>query len=294
MKILVIGGSGLVGSQFIDLLSSQFQIDAPTHQDLDLLNPEAVKGYLVDSATEVVINFAAFTNVQKAEEDKDNHDGLVYKLNAKLVGDLAQICKTNNQYLIHLSTEYVFDGQKSDSPYKEDDKPNSVNWYGKTKYFGEQFLSEKGEKFGLVRISMPFRANFEKKSDIARKLVQLLTEKKPIKAISDVKITPIFIDDLCHALAKLIENKAQGIYHLAPTDNLSPFDFVQLIAENFNLETSAVESTTYEEYIKNLSAPLLKNSWLDSQRFRQEFGEEILKNVAAEVHEFKRQVDSSS
>jgi dTDP-4-dehydrorhamnose reductase len=288
-KILVLGGSGMVGSRFIQLLSSKYDFNAPNSDQIDVLDKTALENFLSKDA-DVVINFAAFTNVQKAEEEKDNKDGLVYKLNAQAVKDIAEICKVQGKYLVHFSTEYVFDGQKKDAPYDEDDKPAPINWYGMTKLFGEQFLLESGTEALLVRISMPFCANYSEKADIARKFVQFLTEGREIQAINDVKITPPFIDDLVQALDKLIEGRSNGIYHLGPTDSVSPYQFVKLIAQVFNLDDSKVSEISYKEYTKGINSTLLKNSWLSSEKFRKEFDEGILKTVEEEIIELKNQL----
>src|SRR5690242_16149752 len=103
MKILVLGGSGLVGSRFLDLYSSQFEISSPSHSELDILNAQSLGEWIKNSLTEVVINFTGFTNVDEAEKEKNDLSGMAYKLNALAVGNLAKICAEEKKHLIHLS-----------------------------------------------------------------------------------------------------------------------------------------------------------------------------------------------
>ncbi len=133
-KILVFGGSGLVGSRFIELKKEQFEIKSPEASEVDILNQEKVEEEIEKFNPDAVINFAAYTNVEEAEKDQGNIEGICYKINVIGAKNIADVCKTKVKYLIHISTEYVFDGTKSNSPYTEKDTPNPINWYGKTKF----------------------------------------------------------------------------------------------------------------------------------------------------------------
>lgn len=286
MKILVLGGSGLVGSRFIEL-NPDYEIVAPSHSELDLLNIESLKAYLENSDAEIILNFAAFTNVDAAEEEKDNKEGNVYKLNVTLPKTLAQHSSSINKYLIHISTDYIFDGTKS-SPYTEDDTPNPVNWYGKTKMLGEDVVKESGANYLIVRPEMPYSSHFEKKLDIARIFVKMLKEGKEINGVSDQKITPVYVDSLVAGLQKLIEARANGIYHLASTDSTTPYDFALLIAEKFNLDKSLVKAVTFADYNQTRPAKRPQNSYLNVSKFESEFGKGILTTVRESIEEFAK------
>ncbi len=285
MKILVLGGSGLVGSRFIEL-SPDYNIAAPSHEELDLLDVKLLEEYLQTSDADLVINFAAFTNVDTAEEEKDNEDGMVYKLNVAFPKALAQNCTATNKYLIHISTDYIFDGTKP-IPYVEDDSPNPVNWYGKTKMLGEDAVKENGTNWLIVRPEMPYSSHFEKKLDLARVFLKMLKEGKIINGVMDQKITPTYVDTLVYALQKLIEARANGIYHLASTDITTPYDFAMLVAEKFNLDKSLIKKVSFEEYNKTRTAKRPQNSYLDVTKFETEFGKEVLKTVSESLDEFK-------
>lgn len=288
MKILVLGGSGLVGSRFCEL-ASDYSISAPTHDELDLLDLKSLENYLLESNAEAVINFAAFTNVDEAEKEKDDNGGLVYKLNVSVPEVLAINCSNSGKYLIHISTDYIFDGSKP-SPYKEEDTPGPVNWYGTTKMLGEDKVSGVSPEFLIVRPEMPYSARFDKKLDIARTFVKLLREGKEINGVSDQKITPVFVDSLVDGLLRLLEAKAWGIYHLASTDYTTPYDLAILIAEKFGLNKSLVKTVPFSEYNQTRPAKRPQNSYLDVTKFETEFGKGILKTVSESVDEFKSKV----
>lgn len=274
MKILVLGGSGLVGSRFLELASG-YDIIAPAHEELDLLDFDNLENYLLQSTAETVINFAAYTNVDEAEKEKDNKGGLVYRLNISVPEALAQYCSSSGKYFVQISTDYVFDGTKQ-IPYVEEDIPNPVNWYGTTKFLSEETVRNISPSFLIIRPEMPYSAHFEKKLDLARIFLKMLKEGKEINGIVDQKITPTFVDTLIYGLLRLIEVKSSGIYHLASTDTTTPFEFANLIAQEFNLDKNLIKNTSFAEYNKTRLARRPQNSFLNVSKFQTEFGNEIL------------------
>lgn len=288
-KILVLGSSGMVGSHFVVQLHNTFTLLTPSHEELDILVKDSIASYIEAQKPEVIVNFAAFTNVNEAEDQTGDKSGMAYRMNAQAVKDLAEVAKEKNILLIQISTEYVFDGTKKGGSYQEDDQRNPINWYGATKAYGEQFLQESGCEYLLVRISMPYTAHFEKKKDIARTFVGLLHDGTAFTAMNDAQITPVLVDTVVDGLKVLIENNARGIYHLGPTDQTTPYDFVHIIAKAFYLDPSHVGPISFEEYNGTRKAKLLQNSTLDVSKFVSEFGEGILQTVEESVEEFARQ-----
>lgn len=292
-KILVFGGSGLVGSKFIETAKNIFAISAPNAGELDILDQEKVEKSLGELSPEFVINFAAYTNVQGAEEEKGNKEALCYKLNASGAKKLADACKETNVRLIHISTDYVFDGTKSGSPYTENDNPNPVNWYGQTKYFGEKFILESGCDFTIVRISMPFTSHYTLKQDIARFFLDQLRQNKEIAAITDEKITPVYTTDIANALIVMVNSYVGGVYHVVSKNPTSPFEFATMIAKTFGLDISLIDPITLDEYNLDKTAKILRYSWLDCKKFEREFGRGILHTIEESVAIFKEAVDAA-
>lgn len=292
-KIIVFGGRGMVGSRFLTLQKDNFQINAPSASEVDILNKDQLLESIDKSEAEFVINLAAFTQVEKAEGERGNKEGLVYKLNAIGAKNAAEACKVLDKHLIHISTDYVFDGTKKISPYTEEDKQNPINWYGETKYLGEQFVLESNCKGVIVRISMPYSPFYQLKSDVARFFLDQLKNGNPITAIEDQKITPTLVDSIVNALKVLIEKSSVGLYHVSATDSVSPLEFAKNIAEVFKLNYSKISSVSFEEYNKLKKAKLLKYSWLNPTKFEKEFGGQILQTVKEDLTFFKKSVDEA-
>lgn len=287
MKILITGGTGLVGSTFVELTKDKFEVVAPTSEELDISDPSQIEKAVLDKKPDVFINLGAFTNVDGAQDQSDDEGGTVYKINALAPANIAGICKQNNIHFIQISTDYVFDGKKENEPYKEDDKTGAINWYGKTKQYGEEFVADSGCDFSIVRIEMPYSAKYDIKSDFARFFMNGLKEGKEIKAVNDQKITPVFVDCAVMAIAKIAEEKTFGVYHVASTDATSPYDFAGMLAGQLNLDKSLIHAISFEEFNSNRKASRPKNSWLSVSKFEEKFGKGILMSNLESIELFK-------
>lgn len=285
-KILVFGGSGLVGSKFIKLTGQTFEINSPLVTEVDILNEDQIRRVVEEFKPDTIINFAAFTDVEGAENQKGDRKGVCYLINAVGAKTVAQVAKEFDKKLIHISTEYVFDGAKSQSPYTEEDKPNPINWYGTTKYFGEQFVLQSGCFATVVRICMPFSDYFEAKLDIARFFLNQLRNGNEIIAVDDQRITPTSVSDIAYSLELLVKEGAQDLYHVCSKNSTTPYEFAKLIARDFNLDISLIKPISLDEYNKGKSAKLLKNSWLDCTKFERRFGNGILHTIEESVRGF--------
>ena len=289
-RVLIFGGSGLVGSKFIELYDDFLVIEAPDAQVVDILNLDQISKIINDFNPDSVINFAAYTNVEASENQKDDKVGVAYQINAIGAKNVADICKKFDKHLVFISTDYVFDGTKDESPYTEEDILNPINWYGQTKLFGESFVKDSGCRNVIARISMPYSPFYELKSDVARFFLEQLKNKKPISAIEDQRITPTLVIDIANALKKLIDNKSQGLYHISAKDSVTPIEFAKNIAEVFGLDYALISSISFDEYNKTKTAKLLKYSWLNPAKFEREFGEETLHTVEEGLQIFKNQI----
>lgn len=290
MKVLIFGGSGLVGSRFTTLHKNSFEILAPDVEEIDILNNDSVKKTLEEFSPDTVINFAAYTNVEEAETQIGDKNGICYKINAVGAKNVADALKKSGVHLIHISTEYVFDGEKKDSPYNEEDKPNPINWYGATKHFADEFVMGSGANYTIARICMPYSANYELKKDIARFFITTLKEGNKITAVLDQRITPTLVDNIANALKVLVEQKRNGIYNISCTENTTPFEFAKLLAKKFGYKKQAIEAISLDEFNKKKKAPLLRYSWLNPSKFIHEFGQGILCDLEESIEILKRQM----
>ncbi len=293
MKIAVFGGGGLVGTRFINLQKDNFEIESPSVSEVNVLDKLAVLRFIQASGADTVINFAAITDVEKSEEEAGDKDGICFQVNAIGARNAADVCKDLNKHLIHISTEYVFDGTKSDSPYTETDLPNPKNWYGMTKLFGEEFVLKSGCRSTIVRISMPYSPFYGEKSDVARFFLTQLKKGNAIRAIEDQRVTPTLVDDIVNALQALIEKQSLGLYHVSSKDSVTPLEFAKTIAGVFRLNYHLVIPVSFKEYNKTKKAKLLQYSWLNPAKFEKEFGDQILHTAEEDLVIFKQIVDSS-
>jgi dTDP-4-dehydrorhamnose reductase len=254
-KVLIIGGSGMVASRFIDLTTKNLEITSPDEKTLNITDNAAVQKYFSDNKFDAVINFAAFTNVDAAEADKGNEDGLTYKLNVIGPKNLAEYCNENNIFLIHISTDFIFPGTEGlPGPYSEDssipETSEGIGWYGWTKNRAEYMLNNFSNNFAIVRYGYPFRAAaYEKKNDWARNLINLYNEHKLYPLFEDQIQSVIFIDDLVAPLVKIIEEKLSGIFHIASINTTTPFEIGSYLLEKYAGKPVEVQQGSMAEFL---------------------------------------------
>lgn len=254
-KVLVIGHSGMVASRFMELAANRFQINGIDEHTLDITNEESVNRYFGENDFDTVINFAAYTDVAKAEQEWNNQNGICWRLNVLAPKYLANASKKFHKHLVQFSTDFVFEGlEDSKGPFDEDmSLPNVADnlcWYGWTKNRGEIEVKNTGIDHSMVRIANPFRSVFPLKLDFARKILDLYDKKSLFPLFSDQVITPIFIDELVEPLARIIENSYYGNFHLVSSDAGSYFDVGSYILEKARGVIGVAEQSSLIEFMK--------------------------------------------
>lgn len=242
LKIAITGANGLIGSRIVELLNNNFEFINFPQNLMDITNKNQVYQVLKNTNFDFFLHLAAYTNVAKAEEEKD----LAYKINVLGTKNVFEVVTFKKKKFIYFSTDFVFDGKNP--PYDENSKESPAGFYGQTKFEGEKIVKNQAM---IVRIAYPYRAAFDKKRDFFRNLKTLLKEKKELKMITNSLMTPTFIDDIAYALKHLINNFSPEIFHIVGSKALSPYESAKLIAKKFGLPLSLIKTTTYEEYIKN-------------------------------------------
>ena len=250
MKILVTGSTGLVGSRIVELLSAKYQFENISRSTrVDIENKESVLSAISASDAQVVLHLAAKTNVDGCETDKSSGEtGEAWRVNVEGTRNVVRACLKTNKKLIYISTDFVFDGTKE--AYSEEDIPNPVNWYAKTKYEGEKIVQDLKTPWIIARIAYPYRANFVK-PDFFRAILNRLKNNEPVSAVTDHIFTPTFIDDIAFALDILIKSNSQGIFHVVGSQSLTPFAAANLIADEFELDKSKISKTTRADFFNN-------------------------------------------
>jgi len=197
MKILLLGKNGMLGSAFMAELSGEkdFETFAFDKETLDITNYPSLEKTFNDISPDIVINCAAYTAVDDCETNKD----LAYKINGEVLEKISKFCQKNNSILIHFSTDYVFDGKKSDG-YLENDSTLPINAYGESKLFGENNIRENMDRYYIVRTSWLYGPNGKNFVDT---IIAIGRDKKTLNVVDDQHGCPTYTHDLCHAV---IEN----------------------------------------------------------------------------------------
>jgi len=260
-KIIGTGLSGLVGSRIVELLKEKFEfIDFSLDTGVNVLDQQSLsQAFEKNKDAVAVLHMAAFTDTNTAWEQREDKSGICYQLNVVGTQNILDLAKQYNQYLIYISTDFVFSGSK-DTPYLETDNPDPIEWYGETKYLGEKVIVDSGyQNYNISRITYPYRASFDKKPDIIRKVLTKLQSGEEVKMFSDQICTYTFIDDIASAIGFFLENKNTGIYHLVGSSSYSPYEMCMEIAKVFDLNQNLISASSLEEYIK--SQPVGSRPW---------------------------------
>ncbi len=232
-KILIIGANGMLGSDLNLVLSPKWAFG---HSDLDITNRQEVMGKISALKPDVIINCAAFTNVDGAEDDPEG----AFLVNGEAVSYLVEAAKNVDAVLVHFSTDYVFDGKK-DGEYEEDDFTGPINVYGKSKLRGEQYLSG---KYYLIRTSWLYGKNGHNFVDT---MLELAGKYDEIRVVNDQIGKPTWTLDLAEATAKLLSDMPPyGAYHLANEGALSWHDFTREIFQIAGLDVKVTPVATGE------------------------------------------------
>jgi dTDP-4-dehydrorhamnose reductase len=245
-RVAVIGSTGQLGSDCVEAFAGE-QVTGLSHDDLDIRDPAAVRAMLARLRPAMVVNTAAFHNVPKCETQPAD----AYAGNAIAPGDLARACSEAGARLVHVSTDYVFDGAKQ-APYVETDRPNPLNVYGVSKLAGEYAVLNAGDH-QVVRSSglygmRPCRA---KGGNFIDTMFRLAAEKPEVRVVNDEVLTPTFTADLAAQIRMLALEGPPGLYHATNAGSCSWFEFARAIFELGGLRTPLFPTS-----VKEFAAPV--------------------------------------
>ncbi len=218
MKLIVIGSGGRLGAALMRAYRDRFDVAGFNHAELDLAKTEAIRNKIDHLGFDLVINAAAFTNVDLCETERDQ----AFAINAEAPRVLAEICRDKNARLIHVSTDYVFDGQKH-QPYSEEDAANPISAYGESKRAGEKLVLQTSDRHLVVRVSWVFGPD---RPSFIDAMIQRAREEEQIEAIADKWSTPTYTEDLAEMLPRIFDIDA-GVVHLANTGQCSWQEYAQ-------------------------------------------------------------------
>ena len=268
MNILVTGANGQLGNEMrIVAKNSADNYIFTDVAELDITNAEAVEKMVMDNDVKVIVNCAAYTNVDKAEDDSE----FAEILNAKAAENLAVAMKKNDGLLVHVSTDYVFGGTKNNTPCKEDEPANPTGVYGVTKLHGEQAIIASGCRHIIIRTAWLY-SEFGK--NFLKTMLNLTATKPQLKVVFDQVGTPTYAYDLALAIFDIVENRKyegnDGIYHYSNEGVCSWFDFTKMIAEYTGNMQCDIQPCHSDEFPSKVVRP--SYSVLDKTKIKATFG----------------------
>ena len=276
-RIAVLGGRGMLGSDLVSACRLQnfdpIVLDLP---EFDITNADHVQQAVAEA--EVIVNCAAYTNVDGAESQVE----LAYEVNAEAVGRLGAFAREAGKWVLHISTDFVFDGC-SDKPYIETDHPNPINTYGKTKLAGETLLAQSGCKYCIIRVEWTYGSAG---NNFVKKLIQRAKSQETLKVVDDQIGSPTATIEAAKAICELLRKKSEGIYHFASAGYVSRYGMAEFILDKLPMDVNLLPCKT-SDFTSPATRPL--NSRFDCSKIKVLLGEPI-RHWQAPLEIFLRQL----
>ncbi len=257
-KVIVTGASGMLGKDFSKTLKKGFYVIPLSRSELDITNFDNVMRAFEKSCPDIVVNCAAFTKVDLCEEKRKE----AFLVNAKGPENLIKACNSINAKLVHISTDYVFDGM-AERPYKENDQTNPINVYGQSKLEGERAIITKGKNYLIIRTSWLFGKGGP---NFIKTMLDLARKQKRLQVVQDQTGRPTYTIDLVEYVSLLINCNAKGIVHCANSGSCTWFDLCSFALEKAGMRDAKVLPVTSDKFKRPARRPIY--SVLDLERFK--------------------------
>jgi dTDP-4-dehydrorhamnose reductase len=262
MKILLLGHKGMLGNDLLIELGCRHEVTGMDIDEIDIVSAAQCREAVDEITPEIVVNAAAYTNVDGCEKAKDE----CFAVNAEAVKNIAEACRGKNICIVHFSTDYVFDGSGTE-PYKEDHPCNPINTYGASKLAGERYLQDLAKKYILIRTAWLYGKN-------GKNFVRTIMEKARIvgqlEVVDDQVGSPTYTKDLAAAVALLIDGKATGIFHITNRGSCSWYQFAVKILQESGMTGVDVTPIKSDKLVRLAKRPAY--SVLSMQKFIQKTG----------------------
>ena len=264
-RLLVCGSNGLVGQRLALLFghTTEYEVLHTSHHrnfnldrqlfdytQLDITNRGDVKSLVTSYRPDVIINTAAISNVDFCEQQRD----AAWRVNVTGIDHLTVAARLIGAKVIHLSTDYVFDGKYG--PYGEDDRVNPINYYGKTKLAGENVVLAGGVPYAILRVILLFGTGVNVKKNFATWVIENLRAGNIIRCATDQVSNPTYVGSVANAILGIIERDACGLFHVCDADRLSRYDFAMKIAKAFALDPALIEKIRSADLNQSAIRPL--------------------------------------
>ena len=258
-NILVTGSTGQLGSDVVkELLKRGYSTLSPNRSELNLCSEDNIRNYILNSNCDAIVHCAAYTQVDKAEDEKD----LCIKINATATKHIVKCAKILDIPMIYISTDYVFDGTK-DGEYTENDETNPINIYGESKLAGEKYVQEILDKYYIVRTSWVFNINGK---NFIETMLRLSKANNQLSIVNDQIGSPTYTKDLSRLLVDMLETSKYGLYHATNEGYCSWYEFADTIFKlaNINIDIKAINSNEYASRAKRpLNSKLSKDKLIE-------------------------------
>ncbi len=269
-SLLVTGSNGLVGSKFTSLFNDKYQFDNldishPTNP-VDITDRSSLMTAFENSSAQAAVHLAAFTDVSRAWQQRGDKQGLAYQVNVKGTANIVDACRRFDKFLIHISTAYVFNGQKSDL-YQEHDQPNPIEWYGQTKWEAEQVITNSDIGWTILRIDQPFRSDSFDKLDIAHRIIKGLQQDNLYPMFTNRYHGPTFIDDFTRVLDYFATQQTQGLFHANNGEQWTDYEFAKAI-QNIHQLSGKIEPGDLDQYLKTQDRPYQCNTAMSNDKLQ--------------------------
>jgi dTDP-4-dehydrorhamnose reductase len=264
MRILVTGSNGLLGQKLSRLLQedddvyliatargrSAVKITRGEYHSMDISDRDSVESVLRFTKPEVVINTAAMTQVDDCETQRE----ACWKANVTAVESLVRCCNALHVHLVHVSTDFIFDGSRG--PLDEDETPRPVNFYGESKLAGEEIIRSTSASWAILRTVLVFGITQDmSRSNIVLWVKNSLEQKKTINVVNDQWRTPTLAEDLAMGCYLAAKKRAKGIFNISGKDFMSPYDIAIRTAEFFKLDKSLIKATDSTKFVQPAKRP---------------------------------------
>ncbi len=277
-RVLITGSNGLLGQKTVELFSrSDYQMmlvsleersvfDERTYpyRQVDITKRQEVRKIIDEFEPEIIVNTAAITDVDHCETNRE----AAWQVNVASVENLSIAAKFVGASLIHISTDYVFDGKNG--PYGELDRPNPISYYGRTKFASENVLRTSGIPHTILRTMVLYGTGLGVKQNFALWLINALGSGKPVRVVTDQIGTPTLADDLAYAILKTVDLERTGLYHVAGADLVSRYEFARILASVFGFDQKLI--TPVKTAVMKQAAPRPLKSGLITIKAQTELG----------------------
>lgn len=274
MSILITGANGLLGQKLVLLLkekgedflatgrgSCRIPLDGIRYQQMDITSAENVLEVVMKEKPAVIINTAAMTNVDQCEQEKEG----CWTQNVTAVEHLVNACEKTGSFLLHLSTDFIFDGK--DGPYAEEDEPNPVSYYGESKLAAENMIASSNIGWAIARTVLVYGIAFDmSRSNIILWVKKSLEEGKTINVVNDQWRTPTLAEDLAMGCYLIAKKKARGFFNISGKNLMTPYEMALATAGFFGLNKSLINETDGSKFTQPAKRPPRTGFKLDKAR----------------------------